>query len=643
MRYAYFGRTSTDDAQDPSLSIPRQLTSCEDIVQPLGDEIVAHYWDIESGRKNLAERGNGADGSTFNISVPRDGGITELLTDAAKGRFDAVIVESIDRLSRMTADSTRVEQELERLGVGLFAADEPMTANATSILTRRVKQGVAEWYVRDLIEKSRRGMEESVRQGWHTGGPAPYGYTLEPHPHPNPHKAREGMKKHRLIVEPVRAAVVLMIFEDYCVRHLGMGAICDKLNRDLEHYPPPARNPKDENGLPPTWSKSQIQGMLRNPKYTGYNVWNRHDKRKGRPLIRPQAEWIWSPTPSHEAIVTKDLFDMVTERAKRNEIGPRQRAPHAYPQRVEQRKGRLYPLRGRVRCSLCGRRMEGSHQRGNNWYRCRFVYNRGAIAADAAGHPRALGIKEETILTELQDFMSRRLFGPDRLRHLQDELAKSVTSDWQDHDEELAKLDKEREQLARSLYRQTLRLEEHDDPNHPVIAAAKQRIEEISARQAGVQEAISNIKVTRPTGIRPDEIEAMLQAIPDMRPTLQSADAAELAEICEAFRITVIYDKPNQTIELSAAILPDLLPKDQTPTYTEGPVGVFVYSGGGIRTRDLRVMRRAVWSYDRFQRPGASPTIEFSAHTLRSHQLQHARRRTSFLRKRPDMQSVAGD
>jgi hypothetical protein len=82
----------------------------------------------------------------------------------------------------------------------------------------------------------------------------------------------------------------------------------------------------------------------------------------------------------------------------------------------------------------------------------------------------------------------------------------------------------------------------------------------------------------------------MLQAIPDMRPTLQSADAAELVEICEAFRITVIYDKPNQTIELSATILPDLLPKDQTPTYTEGAVGVFVYSGGGIRTRDLRVM-----------------------------------------------------
>jgi DNA invertase Pin-like site-specific DNA recombinase len=116
-----------------------------------------------------------------------------------------VIVECIDRLSRKTADSTAVEKELEQLDIGLFASDEPMTTDATAILTRRVKQGVAEWYVRDLIEKSRRGMEESVRQGWHTGGRAPYGYMLEEHPHPNPNKAREGKHKHRLIIDPLRA------------------------------------------------------------------------------------------------------------------------------------------------------------------------------------------------------------------------------------------------------------------------------------------------------------------------------------------------------------------------------------------------------------------------------------------------------
>lgn len=32
---------------------------------------------------------------------------------------------------------------------------------------------------------------------------------------------------------------------------------------------------------------------------------------------------------------------------------------------------RVYVLRGRVHCGLCGRRMEGTHQKGSNYYRCR--------------------------------------------------------------------------------------------------------------------------------------------------------------------------------------------------------------------------------------------------------------------------------
>jgi len=126
------------------------------------------------------------------VTVPREGDLNDLREAAGNGRpLDAVIVDSIDRLSRMTADATSIERQLEERDVGLFAADEPMTASAadepmmaTAILTRRVKQGVAEWYVRDLIEKSRRGIEESARQGWHTGGPVPYGYRLEATPTP---------------------------------------------------------------------------------------------------------------------------------------------------------------------------------------------------------------------------------------------------------------------------------------------------------------------------------------------------------------------------------------------------------------------------------------------------------------------------
>jgi site-specific DNA recombinase len=563
MRWAFFGRVSDKDKQDPSLSIPRQLNKCVDELPQPGSEVVRHYWDIESGRKRIEERGDGADGTLYGVPVPRDGGVTELLEDARQGLFDAVIVESIDRLSRKTADSTRVEQELEQLGIGLFASDEPMITDATAILTRRVKQGVAEWYVRDLIEKSRRGMEESVRQGWHTGGRAPYGYMLEEHQHLNPNKAREGKRKHRLIIDPVRAPVVLMIFEDYCLRLLGLGEICEKLNRNLDRFPPPIPNRKDDHGLPPTWSRSVLHGILRNPKYTGFNVWGRHDKRKGRPLIRPRDQWVWSPTPTHEAIVSRELFESVEERSlgKRNSIkaGAIVRAQQS-PDRPS--TGRVYTLRGRVRCGMCGHRMEGSHQKGSNWYRCQYARRRSQAAATHADHPQVLGIKEEKVLEAALDFLARRVFGPDRLRLLRDELADATASTWENHAADLDRHESELRDIERSLRVQALRLEEHEDPRHPVVVLATERIEELSARKSGVTTAIDALKAKRPAGHHPDEIAAMLDSVPDLRKALKTASDEQLADIFGAFDVTISYDKTSQQLQLGATITPELLPQN---------------------------------------------------------------------------------
>src|SRR5438128_11696533 len=94
MRFAFYGRVSTEDAQDPSLSIPRQLAACQRVIADSGGELVARFWDIESGRKSLDTRGNGASGDRFGVAVTRDGGIRDLLALAHEGDFDAALVES---------------------------------------------------------------------------------------------------------------------------------------------------------------------------------------------------------------------------------------------------------------------------------------------------------------------------------------------------------------------------------------------------------------------------------------------------------------------------------------------------------------------------------------------------------------------
>jgi len=119
-------RTSTVDLQDPTLSIPRQVTNSRNAL-PRDWVAVAYFYDVESGRLNPAVRGRSSAHELFDIPVRRDGGIADLLAEARRPdrRFDAVICESIDRIARRTY-GTLIEHELEQAGVPLLAADEPI-------------------------------------------------------------------------------------------------------------------------------------------------------------------------------------------------------------------------------------------------------------------------------------------------------------------------------------------------------------------------------------------------------------------------------------------------------------------------------------------------------------------------------------
>src|SRR2546425_575976 len=147
---AWLGRTSTEDAQDPTLSLPRQLRNARAALPP-GWVIVAHFYDVESGRKDLDARGHGTAHQQFAIPIPRDGGIADLLEEAATPnhppppppraggppplrknpppptrRSPPVICEPINRAARRPYFGTKIEHELEQCGVALCAADEPI-------------------------------------------------------------------------------------------------------------------------------------------------------------------------------------------------------------------------------------------------------------------------------------------------------------------------------------------------------------------------------------------------------------------------------------------------------------------------------------------------------------------------------------
>ncbi|MBO2458133.1 recombinase family protein [Actinomadura violacea] len=409
LRAAFMGRTSTEDRQDPTLSIPRQVDSCRAAL-PEQAVIVAHYYDIESGRKALGARGRGHGHEGFAISVPREGGIQDLLERAAGPRrgFDVVICESIERIARRTYIGTLIENRLEEAGVPLLAADEPFTLTgrrATQVLTRRVKQSIAEWYVLDLLEKSWGGLQTHTEQGYNVGKP-PYGYLAEKIPHPVPARRAEGACKHRLRPDPVRGPVVTQLFAWRVAERLGYKALAERLNQDLDRYPPPI--PVDPSRALGRWTPSSIRDVLTNPKHTGYMVWNRRATTSDTGRNNPPEAWVWSSAPTHEPLVTKDCFieaqKVATLRQRSRNVGGVSSHPDAK---------RTYSLRSFLFCAWCGRRMNGKTRRGTVYYVC--APPKGYAPE---GHPNTIWLREALIVAELSDLLAANVLGPQRSRHL---------------------------------------------------------------------------------------------------------------------------------------------------------------------------------------------------------------------------------
>ena len=324
---AFVGRTSTLALQDPRASLNRQLRSARTWL-PAGWFIAAVYWDIESGGIDLESRSQGDGWRAFaGADLPRDGGMADLLREAASPapKFAAVVCEDIERSGRDMFNALKLEKELSRQGIPLFATDEPADiegVNATTVLVRRVKQGVAEWYRLQLKEKIWKGLVEHCMDGWNIGTP-PYGYLADRIPHPVPFKAAQGRTKSRLILDPDRAPVIAQIYTWRTVGKLGCPAIAARLNADPAAYPPP--NPGTG------WTAQNVRVMLANPKYTGHMVYGRHRTRNGRRTPAPADQWLWSPAPVHPAIVDRATWDAAQDVCRRALHQPGRRGPELPP------------------------------------------------------------------------------------------------------------------------------------------------------------------------------------------------------------------------------------------------------------------------------------------------------------------------
>ncbi|TMC07681.1 MAG: amidase [Chloroflexi bacterium] len=543
----FWGRCSTAQLQDPTLSIPKQLTDVREKLLP-GMFIAAYYWDIESGAKELEERGYGHAHELFEVPVPRDGGLQDLLREATRPDrpFVAVVCASIDRGAREWIPALQLERDLERHGVPLLAANEPMTfdrSNPSTVLLRRFNMALAEWYRLQLLAESRKGIRTHTMQGW-SWGPVPYGYLAEKVPHPVPARRAEGKTKTRLVVDPERAPVVPLIFHWRVDLRLGYQAIADRLNADPVAYPP-ARSVNGHRSAG-CWQVGTVRALLQNPKYTGYMVWG---VRKGDRRRKDDSEWVWSPELSHPPLVTRELWRQASEVAHETE---RTRQGHGMNRCPGTRH--TYVLRSHVRCSICGRRMVGKTRPGNVYYRCNLNHSDPRTAGRYPDHPKGILVREDLMHWAVETFFREHVFGPRRLELLSDQFDGASARAYEEHAARVSGLEARIAAAEKGKRRLVGELESLPDDEELAAAMRASIQERFGERDAERRALVAELETLRSQQPEAPENPALLEELPTLAIELRDLPEAVQRELFAAFGLVVRYDKRCKTAEVCVTV-----------------------------------------------------------------------------------------
>jgi site-specific DNA recombinase len=433
------------------------------------------------------------------------------------GGLDILLAESLDRISRDQEHVAAFYKQAAFAGVRIVTLAE----GEVSELHVGLKGTMGALYLKDLADKTRRGLEGRVRQG-RSGGGLCYGYRVVRGP-----AGRDGMPERGLReIDPVQAEVVRRIFREFAE---GRSPIAIAKTLNAERVPGPRGR---------LWSDGALRGhavrdtgLLRNQLYVGRLVWNRRhwvkDPTTGRRLARANAA---------DALVTEEVPDL---RIIDDELWDRVQARLSAQQRTTRRMdgsgdGRqpthLWHLRrprhlltGKILCGCC-RTAFGAV--GRDYLACKTAVRQGACV-------NRIRLRRSAVEQQVLDALATRLMQPELVA----EFAAEFTAEWN--------------RLAAEA---------------SAGAAAKRReLEGVCRKLAGLVEAIAD-------GLRAPGLQARLEELEARRITLEAevAAATQAPEVPRLHpRIAEIYrervarlraalgagSKPDEVLEAARALI----------------------------------------------------------------------------------------
>ena len=297
MKAVIYARYSSDNQREES--IEGQVRECQSFAERKGYTVIRTFID-------RALSGTRAD------NRPQ---FQQMISDSTLREFQYVIVWKIDRFSRDKFDSVKYKYALKSSGVSVISATEPIDGSPEGQMMESVFEGISVYYIKDLAQKTSRGMTENAIKGKFNGGTLTFGYTID--------------ENHHFQLDPVNAPIVLDVFTRYSEGET-IHSILDDINSKMSN-----------NGRKFTYHF--LNWMLNNRRYLG--------------------EYKFQDTVNNEAIppiISQELFDKCQHRLNVNK-----HKAGSFKKNKEK-----YLLTGKIFCGICGATISGISGTG----KCKSIY-----------------------------------------------------------------------------------------------------------------------------------------------------------------------------------------------------------------------------------------------------------------------------
>ncbi len=450
-------------------------------------------------------------------------GLQMLMQDAAMGKFDVVLTEGLDRLSRDQEDIAGIYKRLSFAGIKIFSLSD---GGEVSDIHIGLKGTMNALFLKDLAAKTHRGLRGRIEKGKSGGGHA-YGYDVVK----RFNAAGDPVRGERTI-NPAQAAIVTRIFEHYAAGQSPL-RIAVALNKD--NIP----NPSGQG-----WSASTIygarkygSGIINNELYIGRLIWNRHSYPKnpdtGKRTRRSNARenWVITDVPDLR-IIDQALWDKV--RARQNAI--------AFDAKLHTTRRPKALLSYLLKCGCCA---GGVSQLNGTRYGCT-----NARKGTCNNRITISRVKlEEAVLGALQSHLMKPdlfdVFCQEYTAHMK-RLGQHQTTHIEQAQRKLTKLTKDKTNLIEAI-KQGIPASEVKDEIAQIAIAREQT------------ETYLNSVTTTPVLLRPDMALRYHEEVTALRANLnQESDIQEAADILRSLIDKIILTPDETGKKLSMNLYGDL-------------------------------------------------------------------------------------